>query len=229
MCMIFCLILTRSRVEAAGRLVLLLIGTAYYFLLNLSLFVAHCWWHKFSTTFENVRTPVGEPCISILITGILFFYSFDCLYLPSASCTSAHSSWYKFSFSYVWKVRTPIGYIPCIRILVTAILFAYPLDCLVRLVARYLMGYPSQLLISFATGRDDDLDSNWKICHSSTGIDPRITFTVQLVLPPAIADHIYDRPGGNSCLEFFTYYDITNVFVPSKLISPHIAAFKICL
>ena len=32
----------RSRVEAAGRLVLLLIGTAYYFLLNLSLFVAHC-------------------------------------------------------------------------------------------------------------------------------------------------------------------------------------------
>jgi len=59
-------------------------------------------------------------------------------------------------------VRTPVGYIPCIRILVTAILFAYPLDCLVRLVARYLMGYrPSQLLISFATGwRHDDLDSN---------------------------------------------------------------------
>jgi len=59
MCMIFCLILARSRVEAAGRLVLLLIGTAYYFPLNLSLFVAHCWWHKFSSTFENVRTPVG--------------------------------------------------------------------------------------------------------------------------------------------------------------------------
>ena len=112
-------------------------------------------------------------------------------------------------------MRTPIGYIPCIRILVTAILFAYPLDCLVRLVARYLMGYPSQLLISFATGRDDDLDSNWKICHSSTGIDPRITFTVLLVLPPAIADHIDDRPGGHSCFEFFTYYDITNAFACS--------------
>jgi len=48
MCMIFCLILARSRVEAAGRLVLLLIGTAYYFLLNLSLFVSHCWWHTHS-------------------------------------------------------------------------------------------------------------------------------------------------------------------------------------
>jgi len=69
---IFCLILAHSRMEAAGRLVvLLLIGTAYYFLLNLSLFVSHCWWHTHSrwlTLYKYI----------IYLAFALFVYPFDC-------------------------------------------------------------------------------------------------------------------------------------------------------